>query len=582
LMAGESMDKREVDFIILLLKRALSVLTPEFCEQCGKCTAACPISQQNENFNPRLIMALVQLGRVDELLKSDTVWMCSSCMKCKDSCPEELSPYDTILLLKKLAVRAGYDYPEKYSKFADAVREVQHRLVEAKEALEELMQAGPSEPKAVLVVGGGIAGIQAALDLGDRGFKVHLIEKSPSIGGVMAQLDKTFPTMDCSICILAPKMMECFRHPNIVLHTLSEVKEVTGSAGAFQVKILEKPRYVDASKCTGCGACTEKCPVKVPSEFQAGLEARKAVYIPLPQAVPRVASIDSEHCLYFQKGVCRVCERFCQAGAIDYEQQEREVRIDVSSIIVATGFTQYNPQEIGEYGYKRFKDVITGLEFERLICASGPTGGKLERLSDKRVAHRIAFIECVGSRSQRVGFPYCSSVCCMYATKNGVLIKEHHPESEVIIFYNDLKVFGKGFQSFIDRARDEWGIKYVRCRPGEIRENPLTKDLMIWYEDTDKGEVGKVEVDLVVLCSTMIPRPENKKLAGVLGVELDEFGFFKVRDPILNSLETDVPGIYVCGSCHSPRDIPESVAEASAAAAKVATNIQTRAIGGEE
>ena len=552
---------REVDFVTLMLKRALSGLKAEFCEQCGKCTAVCPISQLNEGFNSRLIVAKVQLGRVDELIKSDTIWKCASCLKCKDVCSAELSPYDIILILRKLAANAGYDYSQRYPKFIEELRAVQ--------------QIGS---KSVLVVGGGIAGIQASLDLADRGFTVHLVEKSPSIGGVMAQLDKTFPTMDCSICILAPKMMECFRHPNIVLHTLSEVAGVTGSVGAFHVKIAEKPRYVDASKCTGCGTCMEKCPVRVPSEFQAGLETRKAIYIAFPQAVPRVASIDSEHCLYFQKGVCRVCEKFCQAGAINYEQQQKETTVDVSSIIIATGFTQYNPQEIGEYGYKRFRDVITGLEFERLICASGPTGGKLERPSDHRVAHRVAFVQCVGSRSQRIGFPYCSSVCCMYATKNGLLIKEHDPESEVAIFYNDLKVFGKGFQGFIDRARHEWGIKYIRSRPGEIRENSLTKDLTIWYEDTDRGEVGKTAVDLVVLCATMIPRPENKKLADVLGVELDEFGFFKVQDPVSNPLETNVPGIYVCGSCHSPRDIPESVAEASAAAAKVAENTQTTVV----
>lgn len=448
-----------------------------------------------------------------------------------------------------------------------------------KKTLDELMKADPMESKAVLVIGGGIAGIQAALDLADRGFTVHLVEKSPSIGGVMAQLDKTLPTMDCSICILAPKMMECFRHPNIALHTLSEVVKVTGSVGDFHIDILERPRHVDMSKCTGCGACTEKCPVQVPSEFQAELGMRKAIYIPFPQAVPLIASIDREHCLYFQKGVCRVCERFCLSGAIDYEQQPREVALNVSSIIIATGFTQYNPQEIGEYGYKRFNNVITALEFERLVCASGPTSGKLQRLSDKKNAHRIAFVQCVGSRSQRIGFPYCSSVCCMYATKGAILVKEHDPESEATVFYIDLKVFGKGFQDFVDRARDNWGVKYVRGRPGEIREHPLTGDLVIWYEDTYEGKVDKMEADLVVLCTTMIPRPENKKLADILGVELDEFGFFKVQDPLSNPIETNVPGIYVCGCCHGPRDIPESVTEASAAAAKAAESIQPTEVG---
>jgi len=432
--------------------------------------------------------------------------------------------------------------------------------------------------QSVLVIGGGIAGIQASLDLANRGIIVHLVERTPSIGGVMAQLDKTLPTMDCSICILAPKMIECSRHSKIVLHTLSEVVEVKGSVGDFHVKILEKPRYVNASKCTGCGTCTEKCPVKVTSEFQAGLGTRKAIYIPFPQAVPLIASIDAERCLYFQKDICRVCEKLCPASAIDYEQQPREVALNISSIIIATGFDQYDPQELGEYGYKRFDDVITSLEFERLVCASGPTGGRLERPSDGRIAHRIAFVQCVGSRSQRIGFPYCSSICCMYATKGAILTKEHNPEAEAIIFYIDLKVFGKGFQDFVNRARDNWGVKYIRGRPGEIRRHPLTGNLIIWYEDTDKGKVSKLEADLIVLCTAMVPRPENESLAGVLDVELDEFGFFKVQDPIPNPLETNIPGIYVCGCSHGPRDIPESVAEASAAAAKAAENIQKAAV----
>ena len=447
--------------------------------------------------------------------------------------------------------------------------------------------------KAVLVIGGGIAGIQASIDLADRGLMVHLVEKAPSIGGVTAQLERTFPNVYCSICnpqlggtfpnmycstcILAPKMMECFRHPNIVLHTLSEVVEVTGSSGDFRVKTLEKPRYVDATRCTWCGACTEECPVTIPSEFQAGLGMRKAIYIPFPQAVPPVASIDSEHCLHFQEGVCRVCEELCPAGAIDYEQQPREVEVNASSIIIATGFEQYNPQEIGEYGYKRFANVITALEFERLVCASGPTGGRLERPSDNKIAHRIAFVQCVGSRSHRIGVPYCSSVCCIHASKEVVLIKERDPESEVTIFYIDLKVFGKGFQDFVDRARDNWGVKYIRGRPGEIREHPFTKDLVIWYEDTDRCKVDRMEADLIVLCTAMTPRPENKKLADVLGVKLDEFGFFKVQDPISRPIETNVPGIYVCGCCHGPRDIPESVTEASAAAARAAENIRKAA-----
>jgi len=424
--------------------------------------------------------------------------------------------------------------------------------------------------KPVLVIGGGIAGIQASLDLADRGMKVHLIERTPSIGGVMAQLDKTFPTMDCSICILAPKMIECFRHPNITIHTQSEVVGLEGGVGDFKVRVLEHPRSVDASKCTGCGLCSEKCPVKRPSDFQAGLGQRKAIYLAFPQAVPLIATIDREACLWFTKGVCKTCEKVCPSKAVDYEQKEKIVELNVSSVIAATGFEQYNPKDIGEYGYGRYKNVLTALEFARLVCASGPTGGVLNRPSDGKVNHNIAFIQCVGSRTQTTGYPYCSASCCMYATKEAVLIKEHESNSHVTIFYMDLRTFGKGFQGFVDRAKSHWGVNYIRGRPGEIREDPTTKDLTILYENTEVGKVEKMTVDLVVLCTAAMPHRDNRKLGGVLGVKLDEFGFFEDKDMLTAPIETSKPGVYVCGSCHGPRDIPESVAEASAAAAKAA------------
>ena len=424
--------------------------------------------------------------------------------------------------------------------------------------------------KPVLVIGGGIAGIQASLDLADRGTKVHLVERTPSIGGVMAQLDKTFPTMDCSICILAPKMIECYRHPNITIHTQSEVIGLEGSVGDFKIKILEHPRSVDSSKCTGCGLCSEKCPVKKPSVFQAGLGQRKAIYLAFPQAVPLIATIDREACLWFTKGICKTCEKVCPAKAVDYEQKENVVELNVSSVIAATGFEQYNPKDIGEYGYGRYKNVLTALEFERLVCASGPTGGVLNRPSDGKVSHNIAFIQCVGSRTQTTGYPYCSASCCMYATKEAVLIKEHEPSSHVTIFYMDLRTFGKGFQGFVDRAQSHWGVNYIRGRPGEIREDPITKDLTILYENTEVGKVEQMKVDLVVLCTAAVPHRDNRKLGSVLGVKLDEFGFFEDKDMLTAPVESSKPGIYVCGSCHGPRDIPESVAEASATAAKAA------------
>jgi heterodisulfide reductase subunit A len=421
--------------------------------------------------------------------------------------------------------------------------------------------------KPVMVIGGGVAGIQAALDLADRGLRVHLVEKDASIGGVMAQLDKTLPTMDCSICILAPKMIECYRHPNITIHTLSRVKEVGGGAGDFHVKVLKEPRSVDEAKCTGCGICSQKCPTRVRDDWQEGLATRKAIYIMFPQAVPLTAAIDRDSCLYFQKGICQVCSSVCPAGAIDYTQEAETLDLNVSSIIVATGFQEYDPTELKEYGYGRFKDVLTAMEFERLVCASGPTGGHLNRPSDGRLAHRLAFVQCVGSRSQNKGYPFCSSVCCMYATKEAVLVKEHDPGSEVSIFYIDLKVFGKGFQRFVDRAKTQYGVNYVRGRPGEIRLNPLTGNLTVWYENTLTGDVSSVEVDLVVLCTAMVARPENHGLAQALGLELDEWGFFKPLNPLTNPVETGMSGVFLCGCSHGPRDIPESVAEASAAAA---------------
>jgi heterodisulfide reductase subunit A len=423
---------------------------------------------------------------------------------------------------------------------------------------------------AVLVIGGGIAGMQASLDLADRGLTVYLVEKSPSIGGRMAQLDKTFPTMDCSICILAPKMIECFHHPNIKLLTCSEVKEVIGYAGNFNVKVFQNPRFVDAEKCTGCGACTEKCPVKVPSEFDMGMGMRKAIYMPFPQAVPRVTIIDKDHCLYFQKGVCRVCEKFCKAHAINFDQKPEKITLNVSSVILATGLELYDPAPISEYGYKRYGNVLLSLEFERLINASGPTRGKLFRPSDDKHPRKIVFVQCVGSRTQQRGYPYCSSVCCMYATKEAILVREHDPESEVYILYMDLRVFGKRFQEFVTRAENEWGVKYINGRAAVVIEDPATRDLLVRYENILNGKIEELRADLVVLCPALIPREDNRALAKILGLELNEHGLFKTRDPLLMSVETNVEGVFVCGCCQTPKDISESVTQASAAAARAA------------
>ena len=295
--------------------------------------------------------------------------------------------------------------------------------------------------QSVAVVGGGIAGIQASIDLANMGFRVYLVEQTPSIGGRMAQLDKTFPTNDCSMCILAPKMIECAGHENVELLTYTELAEVRGTEGDFKVTVRRKPRYVDLTKCTGCGECTEKCPRRVPDEFNVGLDKRKAIYLPFPQAVPRKVTIDEEACLYLTKGRCRVCEEVCQAGAIDFEQQEEILELEVGALLLATGFDPFDPAALKEYGYGKIENVITGLEYERLICASGPTGGHLERPSDGKVPGAIAFIQCVGSRDVNYK-PYCSSVCCMHATKEAILANEHYPDLKSFIFYTDMRAVG--------------------------------------------------------------------------------------------------------------------------------------------
>ena len=419
----------------------------------------------------------------------------------------------------------------------------------------------------VMVVGAGIAGIQASLDLANRGFNVYLVEKEPSIGGRMAQLDKTFPTMDCSICILAPKMIECSRHPNINLLTYSQVQEVTGKAGDFNVKVLKKARYINEDICTGCGICAQNCPIEVPNEFDMGIGMRRAIYVPFPQAVPLKYLIDEQNCIK-----CRLCERTCRAKAVNFDQVSETINVNVSSIIVASGFDLYDIKKSSEYGYGTYKNVLTSMEFERMLSASGPTGGHIVRMADGKIPKNISFIQCVGSRSQNA-MPYCSSVCCMYATKEAALIKEHSPECEVNIFYIDLRAFGKGFQEFINRAKNEWNIKYIEGHPCKIEEDTKTKDLRIQYEDTLGTGVKNITTDIIVLCPALIPRKGNQELAKILNIELDYYDFFKSKDTLFKPVDTNVTGIFICGYCQGPKDIPDSVAQASGAAAKAAETI---------
>jgi heterodisulfide reductase subunit A len=421
--------------------------------------------------------------------------------------------------------------------------------------------------KVVMVIGGGIAGIQSSLDLANRGYQVYLVERSPSIGGRMAQLDKTFPTMDCSMCILAPKMIECSHHHNVKTLSYSEVKSVKGTAGDFVVTVLRKPRFVDETKCTGCGVCAEHCPVEVPNEFDEQLGTRKAIYMPFPQAVPRAMTVDKNNCIE-----CGLCLKMCQAGAVDLKQQPREEEYNVGAIVVATGFDIFDASQIPTYGYGRYKNVVTSLELERLLCASGPTGGHLIRPSDGKIPRQIAFIQCVGSRDRRFGTTYCSSICCKYSVKDAVLIKEHEPNTAVNIFYIDMRAFGRGFQEFVNRAKSEYGVRFVRSSPGEIMEDPASKNLRIWYEDTVAGRIENGEFDLVVLCPALIPSKGARELAKVLGAEIDKYGFFKANDILTSPVDTTVPGIFVCGYALGPKtgDIPDSITQGSATAARVA------------
>ncbi|MFQ5711193.1 MAG: hydrogenase iron-sulfur subunit [Candidatus Geothermarchaeales archaeon] len=424
----------------------------------------------------------------------------------------------------------------------------------------------------VLVIGGGIAGIQASLDLADQDFKVYLVEKTPSIGGMMARLDKTLPTNDCSICIEAPKMVEVARHPNIELLTYSEVRKVEGKVGDFKISVHRKPRFVDEEKCTGCGACTDECPIKVESEFDVGLAQRKAIYIPFPQAVPNVATIDAENCTYFKTGRCRLCEKACVAEAINYEQEGVNVELEVGCIIVATGFEEFDPTAKRELGFGTYKNVLTSLQFERLLSASGPTGGRVIRPSDGKVPKKIAWIQCVGARDHKVGNPYCSRVCCMWATKEAIIAIDHNPDIEAYIFYVDIKANGKGFEEYYTRAKKQVGVRYIRGKPARViqRENG---NLKLIYENTEGGEVEELEVEMLVLTSAIVPSEGNGDLAKVLGIELDDYGFFMEKDPITSPMETGVEGIYLCGCASGPIDIPGSTVQASAAAAKAIASI---------
>jgi heterodisulfide reductase subunit A len=412
---------------------------------------------------------------------------------------------------------------------------------------------------AVMIVGAGIGGSQAALDLADSGYKVYLIESTTSIGGVMAQLDKTFPTNDCAMCIVSPKLVETGRHQNIDLYINCKVEEVKGEAGNFTVRVLKKTLYINEDKCTGCGVCGRECPVEAIDIFNEGLSKYAATSVKYPQAVPLVYAINKEYCIG-----CGICQGVCKAKAVEYNLEDDEIDINIGAIILAPGFDEYVPPEANLYGYGKYKNVVTSIEFERILSASGPYAGRVLRPSDGDVPEKVAFLQCIGSRDYSgSGQPYCSSVCCMYTAKEAVIAHEHMHQIKPTIFSMDIRAYGKDFDKYIDRAQIEYGVRYIRSRISSIKEVPETKDLTIRYE-TEDGKVLEEDFQMVVLAVGLNPPNDAKYLAEEFGVELNEYNFAKTD--IYNAVQTTKSGIFVCGAFSSPKDIPDTVTQASAAA----------------
>jgi heterodisulfide reductase subunit A len=412
---------------------------------------------------------------------------------------------------------------------------------------------------AVMVVGAGIGGSQAALDLADSGYKVYLIESSTSIGGVMAQLDKTFPTNDCAMCIVSPKLVETGRHQNIDLNINCKIEEVSGEAGNFTVKILKRSLFINPDKCTGCGVCGRECPVEAIDIFNEGLAKYSATSVKYPQAVPLVYAINKEYCIG-----CGICQGVCKAKAVEYDRTDEEVEIKVGAIVLAPGFDEYIPPEANLYGYGRYKNVVTSIEFERILSASGPYAGRVLRPSDGDIPEKVAFLQCIGSRDYSGnGKPYCSSVCCMYTAKEAVIAHEHMHQIKPTIFSMDVRAYGKDFDKYIIRAQEEYGVRYIRSRISSITEVPETKDLKISYED-EEGKVVEEDYHMVVLAVGLNPPNDTYYLAEKFGIELNEHNFAKTD--LFNPVQTTIPGIFACGVFTSPKDIPDTVTQASAAA----------------
>jgi len=475
-----------------------------------------------------------------------------------------LNPY--LLEIANIREFSSWCHPSTPREATEKAKDLVKMAVAKARLLAPLKPLKVPVTRKALVLGGGIAGINAALDLAEMGFKVYLVEKKESIGGHMAQLDKTFPTLDCSICIEGPRMVDVARHPNIEIISYADLLSVEGYVGNFKVKVRKNPRYVIAENCTGCGECRDVCPIEFPNEWDMNMGVRRAIDIPFAQAVPLVYTINRDHCIE-----CYKCVDACGARqAIDFSQEPEEVELEVGAIIVATGYDIYIPEEGNLYGYGKYSNVITALEFERLILAAGPTGGRVVRASDGKRPKSVALIQCVGSRDINK-YEYCSGFCCMYTLKHAIQLKEHYGrEVEVYVFYMDMRSNFKGYEEFYRRAR-EMGVTFIRGRVSSVIEDPETKNLIVRVEDIALGEPIEVEVELVVLATAAIPSKGSDEISRILNIPRGADGFFMESHPKLKPIDTPVDGIFLAGACQGPKDIPYSVSQGCGAAARAAT-----------
>jgi heterodisulfide reductase subunit A len=470
-----------------------------------------------------------------------------------------LNPY--LLEMVNLREQCSWCHGEERGKATEKAKVLVRMGVAKATFLEPLKRGKIKANKSVLVIGGGIAGIQAALDLADADFKVYLVEKTASIGGRMAQLDKTFPTLDCSACILTPKMADAGRHPNIELITLAEVESVRGYVGNYEVTVLKQPRYVDENKCAGCGECEKVCPATVPNEFDIGLRTRKAIYRPFPQAIPNSYVIDRKGCIN-----CMACEGACERGAIDHEQQEKRMKLEVGGIILTVGCNLFDATQAPELGYGHYGNVITNMEFERISNAAGPTEGKIRTPVTDKEPKSVAFIQCVGSRDARFN-EHCCRVGCMVSLKQAILVKEKLGENvDVCVCFNDMRAFGKGFEEFYKRARD-MGVEFIHGLPSEVR---MARDKSLYFDvyDSSTSKLLQVNADLIVLAAGLVQSLDFDKLQAILHVPRSADGFFLETHPKLRPFDTPIAGVFLAGACQGPKDIPDTVAQASGAAMK--------------